>query len=136
MRVGLYTRTATWDRSVLSTQMQALEKYVHQCGWQSVICVEEIGFETIHDRPKRKVLSEAAQRKDIDVVVVWRLDCWARSTQDLINTLKELGDAGVGFVSLTEPLDLTTDMGHAMASLLEVFVGFERTMLDSIKNPV
>ena len=36
---------------------------------------------------------------------------------------------GVGFVSLTEALDLTTPAGRAMAALLAVFAEFEREIL-------
>ena len=35
----------------------------------------------------------------------------------------------MGFVSLTEALDLTTPAGRAMAGLLAVFVAFEREIL-------
>lgn len=48
---------------------------------------------------------------------------------DLVTTLQELRDLGVGFVSLTEALDLTTPSGRAMAGLLAVFAEFEREIL-------
>jgi hypothetical protein len=44
-------------------------------------------------------------------------------------TLQELEHLGVGFVSLTEALDLTTPAGRAMAGLLAVFAAFEREVL-------
>ena len=44
-------------------------------------------------------------------------------------TLQELDHLGVGFVSLTEALDLTTPAGRAMAGLLAVFAAFEREIL-------
>jgi putative DNA-invertase from lambdoid prophage Rac len=59
-------------------------------------------------------------------VLVWRLDRWGRSVTDLLATLQELQHLGVGFVSLTEALDLTTPAGRAMAGLLAVFAAFER----------
>jgi DNA invertase Pin-like site-specific DNA recombinase len=37
-----------------------------------------------------------------------------------------LTELGVGFVSLTEALDLTTPTGRAMAGMLAVFAEFER----------
>ncbi len=43
--------------------------------------------------------------------------------------LRELTDIGVGFVSLTEALDLTTPAGKAMAGMLAVFAEFERDIL-------
>jgi hypothetical protein len=62
-------------------------------------------------------------------VLVWRLDRWGRSVADLLATLQELEHLGVGFVSLTEALDLTTPSGRAMAALLAVFAEFEREIL-------
>ena len=47
----------------------------------------------------------------------------------LLATLQELQHPGVGFVSLTEALDLTTPAGRAMAGLLAVFAEFEREIL-------
>jgi putative DNA-invertase from lambdoid prophage Rac len=71
----------------------------------------------------------AARRREIDVVLVWRLDRWGRSLADLVVSLQELAELGVGFVSLTEALDLTTPVGRAMAGLLSVFSAFEREIL-------
>ena len=63
------------------------------------------------------------------MVLVWRLDRWGRSVTDLLATLQELEHLGVGFVLLTEALDLTTPAGRAMAGLLAVFTEFEREIL-------
>jgi DNA invertase Pin-like site-specific DNA recombinase len=62
-------------------------------------------------------------------VVVWRLDRWGRSLSDLVGTLRELTDPSVGFVSLTEVLDLTTPAGGALAGMVAVFAEFEREVL-------
>jgi putative DNA-invertase from lambdoid prophage Rac len=48
---------------------------------------------------------------------------------DPLVTLRELNDLGVGFVSLTDGLDLATATGRAMAGLLTVFAEFEREVL-------
>jgi len=57
------------------------------------------------------------------------IDRWGRSVTDLLATLQELEHLGVGFVSLTEALDLTTPAGRAMAGLLAIFAEFEREIL-------
>jgi len=81
------------------------------------------------ETPSSRELLEAARRREIDVVHVWRLDRRGRSVTDLLATLKELEHLGVGFVSLTEALDLTTAAGRAMAGLLAIFAEFEREIL-------
>jgi DNA invertase Pin-like site-specific DNA recombinase len=80
-------------------------------------------------REAREKIMEAARRREIDLVLVWRLDRWGRSVTDLLATLQELEHLGVGFVSLTEALDLTTPSGRAMAGLLAIFAEFEREIL-------
>ena len=73
-------------------------------------------------REKRERLLEGARRREIDVVLIWRFDCWGRSVTDLLATLQELEHLGVGFVSLTGALDLTPRAGRPMAE-------FERELL-------
>jgi putative DNA-invertase from lambdoid prophage Rac len=90
--------------------------------------VKEVGSGASQRQLGEKLL-EAARRRVIDVVLVWRLDRWGRSVADLLATLQELDHLGVGFVSLTEGLDLTTPTGRAMAGLLAVFAEFERDIL-------
>ena len=72
---------------------------------------------------------KAPRRRDLDAIVVWRLDRWGRSLLDLIGTLQELHTVGVGFVSLTEALDMTMPGGRAPAGMLAVFAEVERDFL-------
>ncbi len=80
-------------------------------------------------RPQREELLQAARRREIDLVLVWRLDRWGRSLVDLVTTLQELMALGVGFVSLSEALDMTTPSGRALAGMLAVFAEFECDIL-------
>lgn len=105
-----------------------MRAYAVQRGWTVGMEVKDVGSGSIN-RPKREILVKAARRREIDIVLVWRLDRWGRSVADLVLSLKELNELGVGFVSLTEALDLTTPTGRAMAGLLAVFAEFEREIL-------
>ena len=127
-RAGLYARVSTQDQQTIPMQTRALREYATRRGWRIALQVKEIGSGA-SQRQKREELLEAARRREIDVVLVWRLDRWGRSVTDLLATLQELEHLGVGFVSLTEALDLTTPTGRAMAGLLAVFAEFEREIL-------
>src|SRR5947207_483595 len=105
-----------------------MRDYAARRNWTIAVDIKEVGSGA-SVRELREKLIEAARRRDIDVVVVWRLDRWGRSMADLVTTLQELRDLGVGFVSLTEAMDLTTPTGRAMAGLLAVFAEFERAIL-------
>ncbi len=128
VRAGLYARVSTQDQQTLPMQNRALREYAARRSWTIAMQVKEVGSGAAQ-RQMREKLIEAARRREIDVVLVWRLDRWGRSVTDLLATLQELEHLGVGFVSLTEALDLTTPAGRAMAALLAVFAEFEREIL-------
>jgi putative DNA-invertase from lambdoid prophage Rac len=127
-RVGLYARVSTHDQKTLLMQMRSMREYAAKRGWTIAVQIKEVGSGAV-ERELREKLMAAARRREIDVVLVWRLDRWGRSLADLVVSLKELSELGVGFVSLTEALDLTTPTGRAMAGLLSVFAEFEREIL-------
>ena len=127
-RAGLYARVSTNDQQTIPLQIRALREYAVRRGWTIALQLKEVGSGA-SERQLREKLLEAARRREIDVVMVWRLDRWGRSVADLLATLQELQHLGVGFVSLTEALDLTTPAGRAMAALLAVFAEFEREIL-------
>ena len=128
MRAAIYARVSTHDQQTLGLQVDAMRSYIKDRGWQVARQIKDVGSGT-RERPERELLLKAARRRELDVVVVWRLDRWGRSLPDLVVTLRELTDLGVGFVSLTEALDLTTPTGRALTGMLAVFAEFEREIL-------
>src|SRR5262252_3570089 len=128
LRAGLYARVSTNDQQTLAMQNRAMREYAARRGWTIALQVREVNSGAARREAREKLL-EAARRREIDVVLVWRLDRWGRSVTDLMATLQELEHRGVGFVSLTEALDLTTAAGRAMAAMLAVFAAFEREVL-------
>lgn len=105
-----------------------MRNYARKRGWTIAVEVKDVGSGAT-TRPLREKLIETARRREIDSVIVWRLDRWGRSLVDLVNTLQELTALDVGFVSLSEALDLTTPSGRALAGMLAVFAEFERDIL-------
>jgi putative DNA-invertase from lambdoid prophage Rac len=133
MTAGLYARVSTHDQQTLPMQLRTMRAYAKQRGWAIGMEVRDVGSGA-NVRPKREEMLKAARRRKLDVILVWRLDRWGRSLLDLIGTLQELNDLGVGFVSLSEALDLTTASGRALAGMLAVFAEFERDILrDRVK---
>jgi putative DNA-invertase from lambdoid prophage Rac len=128
LRVGIYARVSTQDQQTLPLQLEVMRKYAKTRKWPIILEIKDIGS-GVKDRERRELLMQAARRREIDAVIVWKLDRWGRSLHDLISTLKELSELEVGFISLTEALDLTTAIGRAMAGVLAVFAEFEREML-------
>ena len=119
-RAGLYARVSTYYQQSLPMQNRAMREYAARRGWTIAMQVREVCPGAARRQAREKLL-QAARRREIDVVLVWRLDRWGRSVTDLLTTLQELDHLDVGFVLLIEALDLTTPAGRAMAGLLAVF---------------
>jgi putative DNA-invertase from lambdoid prophage Rac len=128
MNAGLYARVSTHDQQTLPLQLNAMRAYVKKRRWTLTMPVHEVGSGAM-PRPKREALLQAAHRRELDGIVVWRLDRWGRSLADLVVTLKALHELSVGFVSLTDALDFTTPSGRAMAGMLAVFAECEREII-------
>src|SRR5207302_6452988 len=88
-RAGLYARVSTNDQQTLPMQSRAMREYAARRGWTVAMQVREVGSGSAQ-RQARERLWEAARRREIDVVLVWRLDRWGRSVTDLLATLPAL----------------------------------------------
>jgi putative DNA-invertase from lambdoid prophage Rac len=128
MRVAVYARVSTHDQQTLGLQSAAMIAYIKQRGWNVAKPIRDVGS-GVEDREGREPLRKAARRREFDLILVRRLDRWGRSVADVMTTLRELDGLGVGFVSLTEALDLTTPTGRAMAGMPAIFAEFEREIL-------
>lgn len=84
-------------------QMRILRNYVKNRKWNIVFEIRDIASGT-SKRPEREKLLKVARKQEVDIIVVWRLDRWGRSVTDLLNTLQELQQLNVGFISITEAL--------------------------------
>src|SRR5580658_8312481 len=92
-RAGLYARVSTNDQQTLPMQSRAMQEYAARRGWTISAQVREAGSGAAK-RDAREKLLEAARRREIDVVLVWRLDRWGRSVTELLATLQELEHLG------------------------------------------
>ncbi len=120
MKIG-YARVSTTDQN-LELQLAALKEA--GCGR---IYQEKISGAK-RERPELQRLLD--QLRPDDVVVVWKLDRLARSTQHLLELVELIKVADASFCSLSEPWADTTS--HAGKMIMTVFAGiaeFERDLI-------
>jgi predicted site-specific integrase-resolvase len=72
LRAGLYARVSTLNQQTHPMQMRAMRDYAANHGWTVAMQVKEVGSGA-KDREQRQQLIDAARRREIDVVLVWRL---------------------------------------------------------------
>ena len=64
-----------------------------------------------------------------DVLVVWKLDRLGRSLSHLIEIIRQLGERGAGFASLSESIDTTMADGKLIFHVMGALAEFERSVI-------
>ena len=116
-----YARVSS-DTQDHAGQVEALKA----AGCEQIFAEKQTG-KTAADRKQLQVLLAKAQPGD--VIVVCRLDRFARSSRDLLNMLHDLEQCGVGFRSLGDSVDTTSPAGQLMLAMLAAISQFERSII-------
>src|SRR4029450_3329250 len=96
-RVAIYARVSTVDKGQdPETQLLRLREYAAQRAF--VVVGEYVDYASgpREDRPQYQALFSAARRRQLDVVLVWRYDRFARSTPALVNALQAFHRLEIG----------------------------------------
>ena len=128
-RVALYARVSTTDRQDPETQLRQLREYADRRGFEVAKEYVDHASGTSDERPRFKELMSAAYKREFDVLLVWRYDRFARSTQSLINALKTFQSLGVDFVSYQENIDTTTPEGEMIFTFMASLAQFESSLI-------
>ncbi len=70
-----------------------------------------------------------AKKRKIDVVLVWRYDCFAHSTQVLVNALKKFQSLGIDFISYQENIDTTIPTGELIFYVMALLAQFKSFLI-------
>jgi DNA invertase Pin-like site-specific DNA recombinase len=119
MIVG-YARVSTVDQD-LALQTDALKK---------AVCERIFEEKASGASTERPVLQQTLDFvRDGDALVVWKLDRLGRSLKHLVETVSALAGRGVGFRSLTEAIDTTTNGGRLVFHIFAALGEFERELI-------
>jgi len=71
----------------------------------------------------------AARNHEIDCVLVWKFDRFARSTRHLLAVLEEFDHLGVRFISVQDQVDTESPMGRAMFTIIGAMAELESSLI-------
>ena len=136
IRCAIYTRKSSEEGleqsfNSLHAQREACEAYVlsqrHE-GWQAVgTMYDDGGFSGGSiERPALKRLLDDIAAKQVDAVVVYKVDRLTRSLADFAKIVEQFDQQGVSFVSVTQQFNTTSSMGRLTLNVLLSFAQFER----------
>ena len=123
-RAGVYVRVSREEQVAgysLAAQERAAEAFCAQHGWHPVPYREEGRSARADDEARRPVFRQLmadAEAGVLDVVVVHKLDRFARNRRVAFDAFERLGRTGVGFVSLAEQMDYSSPAGQLMLTML------------------
>lgn len=110
-------------------QLTDLRKYVARHEWQADEFIEKAS--SVKRRPVFERMLQDAKAGKYGVILVWRLDRFARSMQDFVNITLELKSWGVRLISATENVDSGDENPFAqfMMKLLGLLAELERKII-------
>jgi DNA invertase Pin-like site-specific DNA recombinase len=131
MKAAIYARVSAVHQD-LDIQLAALREYVARQGWEAVEYVEKLSGKEGNRRPQLDRLISDAQNRLFEVVIVWKMDRFGRSSLDALTNVKTLSAYGVRFLVTTMPAIDTDDrspMGKFILQMMAAFAELERAFI-------
>ena len=129
MRVGLYARVSTKDQTP-DPQLDALRQYAQARSLE--VQGEYVDQGVSGAKARRPALDElvvAARKREIDALVVVKLDRLARSVRHLTELSAELEALAVDLIVLDQGIDSSTPAGKLLFHVLGSIAEFERDLM-------
>jgi site-specific DNA recombinase len=130
-RCAIYTRKSTEHNldlafNSLDAQREACEAYIKSQAHEGWVLVRErfddggLSGASL-DRPALQVLLDKVRARQIDIVVVYKVDRLTRSLADFAKLVEAFDEHDVSFVSVTQSFNTTTSMGRLTLNVLLSF---------------
>ena len=129
-----YIRVSTEDQAregvTLDNQRAKIKSYCDLKDLGLVVIVKDAGISAKNlNRPGAKRVLEMARKKEVDAVIVYKLDRMFRSTVDALETTKKFDKWGISFHSIQETLDTQSAMGRFFFTLTAALAEMERGII-------
>ena len=131
LRIATYSRVSTihHDQNP-EVQVNELRRYCQARSWTIAHEIVDRGYTGGNDqRPGLKQLLQLIRSREVDVVIVVKLDRLFRSLKHLVTTLEELQALGVQFIATKDNVDYSTPSGRLFVQVLGSLAEFEKSLL-------
>jgi len=128
-RAALYARVSTGNQYP-EAQLGPLQAYAAARGFKVMGEFVDHGVSGAKDRrPALDKLMAAARRRDVETIVVAKLDRLARSVRHLVTVAGELEALGVDLVVRDQQIDTSCPSGRLLFHVLSSIAEFERDLI-------
>jgi DNA invertase Pin-like site-specific DNA recombinase len=130
-RAALYARISTLNHGQdPEVQLRELREYCQHRGFTIAHeCVDRGISGSRERRPALDSLLTLCRKRQVDAVVVYRYDRFARSLRQLVNALEEFRALGIDFISIHEGVDTSTPNGRLVFGIFASIAEFERELI-------
>lgn len=130
-RVAIYSRVSTSHHEQNpEVQLFELRRYCTARDWQIAFEIVDHGHSGgTENRPGLKQLLNLIRSRQVDLVIVTKLDRLFRSLKHLVTALEELESLGVQFIAIKDNVDWTTPAGRFFIQILGSLAEFEKSLL-------
>ena len=129
VRTALYLRISTPEQKP-DLQYDGLRGYAERAGLDVIRDYCDVAVSGRREgRPQLNALMIAARNREIDCVLVWKFDRFARSTRHLLAALEEFDHLGIRFVSVQDQIDTDSPMGRAMFTIIGAMAELESSLI-------
>ncbi len=135
MRAVGYIRVSTEEQSregvSLEMQQSKIRAYAELNDLELVEIIEDAGIsgKSIKARPGIQKVIGLGKAKQIDAVIIYKLDRLARNTVETLEIAETLDKKGVGLHSITEKLDTKSPLGRFFFTMLAALAEMERQVI-------
>ena len=130
-RAAIYVRVSSEEQVQgysLAAQERAAEAYCASHGWEVIHVYRDEGrsarTDNLAKRPAFEEMLRDAERGEFDILIVHKLDRFARNLRMTLEMLDRLESARVGFVSISEQMDFTSPIGKVILATLAAFAQY------------
>lgn len=124
MKIIGYARVSSKEQAQNSHALEQQIERLKQAGAEEVLADVESGWKNESDRTNLKQLMLLVENRQVDQVLVTRLDRLSRRGLKSFQIIEKFLKSNVTLKALDESFDLTTAAGRAMAGQLVVFAQF------------
>ncbi len=129
IRTALYLRVSTADQKP-DLQYDGLRGYAARADLDIVGDYLDVAVSGRREgRPQLNALMASVRNRDVDCVLVWKFDRFARSTRHLLTALEEFDHLGVRFISVQDQIDTASPMGRAMFTIIGAMAELESSLI-------
>jgi len=126
LRCCIYARVSSDEQAgrnlSIPAQVEACRYYAQGNNW-TIVAEYHDGFESARPgkiRPTFEEMLAAARRKEFDIIIVHKLDRFARDDYEHVVTERELEKLGIRLMSVSEPLDVSSPAGYLSRRIMQV----------------